>query len=551
MRAQPETNVHHAAPPVGSARGPILQRKCACGQHSQGGAECGGCRKNHEKKLQRRAIATPGPAFAPPIVHEVLRSSGQPLDAATRDFFEPRFGQDFSGVRVHSDARAAQSAHGVDALAYTVGQNIVFGAQQFAPRTSGGQQLLAHELTHVVQQSGAGGSAALQPSLRLIGSNDPSERQAEAMAASAVSGYPAGASSFRNAQRQQVSLGSVQCTPAPPTYKGVTGNRDMSKIRIDAIPDFQAKELTAKRDIHPHVLDPAIVHITWELFDPQDASVTGYSTTPGQANSTTLPFKLDPTDFSGGGFKGGEYTLRCIGLNIRHEPNFYADRDFHVLGSDLTTHTALPTTYGDLTFTEYKAVNAHPPTTPNYELDVKLQFLPKTSVTCSDVSFIQSMQTIDSDGKSQQNTVNVQQDARKTPLAWSIDALAGDPSPFYIRGRSAAGTVIDKPSLGHKGTGGKPSSEATLVDTPKWDMPNNAKFESCAMCRSGLGAGQVFGCATWGYTADAAGKVTLMPRSFRQLPSDEFKEARSAWNAWRTSVPAATRPEEAPPITKP
>ncbi|MGB9632210.1 MAG: DUF4157 domain-containing protein [Chloroflexaceae bacterium] len=88
----------------------------------------------------------------PPIVHEVLRSPGQPLDAETRAFMEPRFGHDFSRVRVHTDARAAESARAVNALAYTVGRDVVFGAGQYAPGASAGRRLLAHELAHVVQQ---------------------------------------------------------------------------------------------------------------------------------------------------------------------------------------------------------------------------------------------------------------------------------------------------------------------------------------------------------------------------------------------------------------
>src|SRR5207245_97025 len=103
-----------------------------------------------------------GPAQAPPIVHEVLRAPGQPLDAATRAVMEPRFGHDFSRVRVHSDARAAQSARAVNALAYTVGRDVVFGANQYTSDTQLGQRLLAHELTHVVQQ---GGGAASRPAV--------------------------------------------------------------------------------------------------------------------------------------------------------------------------------------------------------------------------------------------------------------------------------------------------------------------------------------------------------------------------------------------------
>lgn len=86
-------------------------------------------------------------------VSDVLKSPGQPLDAATRARMEPQFGYDFSRVRVHTDAQAAMSAQSVHAKAYTAGQNLVFGAGQYAPHSTQGQRLMAHELTHVVQQA--------------------------------------------------------------------------------------------------------------------------------------------------------------------------------------------------------------------------------------------------------------------------------------------------------------------------------------------------------------------------------------------------------------
>jgi hypothetical protein len=83
-----------------------------------------------------------------------LAGSGSPLDPTTRASFEHRLGHDFSKVRIHADASAAESARAADALAYTVGHNVVFGAGQYRPATSEGRRLLAHELTHVVQQAG-------------------------------------------------------------------------------------------------------------------------------------------------------------------------------------------------------------------------------------------------------------------------------------------------------------------------------------------------------------------------------------------------------------
>ena len=134
--------------------------------------------------LQRRSANQAEPTKIPPIVHDVLRSPGQPLDTATRDFMEPRFGYDFSRVRVHTNARAAESARAVNALAYTMGQDVIFGVGQYAPETKIGKPLLAHELAHVVQQSSA--STSIQSKATSISQpGDVAEHRAD-LAADAV-----------------------------------------------------------------------------------------------------------------------------------------------------------------------------------------------------------------------------------------------------------------------------------------------------------------------------------------------------------------------------
>ncbi len=113
--------------------------------------------------VQRRAPAGGmGLMEAPQSVQEVLSTPGQPLDAATRDFFEPRFGHDFGAVRVHTDWHAARSARDVQARAYTVGMDLVFGDGGYAPGTASGRRLLAHELAHVFQQGQGFGPGLLQ-----------------------------------------------------------------------------------------------------------------------------------------------------------------------------------------------------------------------------------------------------------------------------------------------------------------------------------------------------------------------------------------------------
>jgi Domain of unknown function (DUF4157)/Putative peptidoglycan binding domain len=165
-----------------SRLGEMLQRKCACGNHTVAGGECEGCSKKNGL-LQRAARGpehnTQSSGGVPPIVREVLGSPGQPIDADTRAFFEPRFGHDFSRVRVHNNSRAAESARAVNALAYTVGSDIVFRGGRYDPATGSGKRILAHELTHVVQQHGL---PAAPNRMEISPPDDSFERNADAMA---------------------------------------------------------------------------------------------------------------------------------------------------------------------------------------------------------------------------------------------------------------------------------------------------------------------------------------------------------------------------------
>ncbi|HXP90035.1 MAG TPA: DUF4157 domain-containing protein [Fibrobacteria bacterium] len=110
-------------------------------------------------KLHRRPVGTPAPSEAPGVVEDVLRSPGSPLEPASRAAMESSFGQDFGHVQVHAGSKAAESARAVNARAYTVGRDIVFGAGEYDTRSRIGRGLLAHELAHVVQQGGGSGSA--------------------------------------------------------------------------------------------------------------------------------------------------------------------------------------------------------------------------------------------------------------------------------------------------------------------------------------------------------------------------------------------------------
>lgn len=175
------TQTHQQKPTATPIAGGLLQRKCACGSHTISGGECAECSK--KQTLQRASLSSRGRGIegegrVPPIVHEVLRSAGQLLSPATRAFVESRFGHDFSQVKVHTNAKAAESAQEINAKAYTVGRHVVFGAHRYAPHTKAGLRLLAHELAHVVQQ----GTADASGSLSVAPASSEREREAESAA---------------------------------------------------------------------------------------------------------------------------------------------------------------------------------------------------------------------------------------------------------------------------------------------------------------------------------------------------------------------------------
>jgi hypothetical protein len=177
LRAQQKTA---PAPSFTPARS-LLQRKCACGGTPGPTGECETCdRKRLQRKSGDSKSKNQNDSSVPPIVDEVLRSTGQPLDAGTRAFMEPRFGHDFSQVRVHTDARAAESASAISSLAYTVGHDVVMGAGSYVPGGRETRKLLAHELTHVVQQSQS--SRVPQGPLTVGAGDCPSENEADFIA---------------------------------------------------------------------------------------------------------------------------------------------------------------------------------------------------------------------------------------------------------------------------------------------------------------------------------------------------------------------------------
>jgi hypothetical protein len=232
------------------ARSLVVQRKCACGGSAGSGGECSECR-DEKLKIQRNASNHSAIGNVPPVVHTVLNSAGRPLDTDARSFMENRFGQDFSGVRIHNDAQAGESARAVNAHAYTVGQDVVFAAGKYQPESHGGRELLAHELAHTVQQRGLG-LHRFSDDLRFSSSEDARlEREADAAARAVIAGgasppsptrasaprmsrAPAGSSPVTEDQKEALEKAGFREMDTPPA--GVTGIRRFLVVEAFPLP---------------------------------------------------------------------------------------------------------------------------------------------------------------------------------------------------------------------------------------------------------------------------------------------------------------------------
>ena len=206
-----------SAPAHGMSNQRLLQRKSA------GGGTGSKFEAERNATLRRRAAVQDEPATVPPIVHEVLASPGQPLDAGTRADMEPRFGHSFGDVRVHADSKAAESARAVNAHAYTVGRDVVFGTGQYQRETVAGKRLLAHELTHIVQQANG-----YQTKLAINQPGDQYEQEADRAALAVSQGEPSpvygqtGAGVMRQLMKQQAAKSQADegASGAQPTIYG-------------------------------------------------------------------------------------------------------------------------------------------------------------------------------------------------------------------------------------------------------------------------------------------------------------------------------------------
>ncbi|UCV17573.1 eCIS core domain-containing protein [Ferribacterium limneticum] len=204
MTAAPQAERQTKTP----AKGRTLLRKCACGGSKQTDDD-----QRKSLLLQRKAQSQIDDEHAPAVVEQALRSGGEALPDEVREHFESSFGHSFSQVRIHTDGLAARSARAVGARAFTVGSDIVFNSSEFQPNSPSGRHLIAHELTHVVQQSAmpANGGA-----LKIGRTDSGFEREADRIADRVSNSLPPVFSTKRGQTNAlpRTSVGGISAAPA-------------------------------------------------------------------------------------------------------------------------------------------------------------------------------------------------------------------------------------------------------------------------------------------------------------------------------------------------
>ena len=366
---------------LGVDRALVLRRACACGGSGGAGAMCSECAKKEE--LQRSPVGPATSTEAPASVHHVLRSPGQTLDRETRAFFESCFGKDFSSVRIHSDSRAAESARAVSALAYAVGNHVVFGEGLYSPGTRDGRNLLAHELTHTLQQCDAHHTPGA--ALTIGSSHDPAEREAEHVVSRINSAGPLG---VRNSSPPQVSR---SCTPSsvcnPGGVPGSATGADTAITAAEAPARARRKAMSPARAVSTghagrataaeafmqshqpgrlavlqgvfidHDMDPGeFAGLTQDCGDwIAKALPAGSPTPPGMAGATkpctfvhgelnqhALTFNTDPTAATIGGLSRELWRVNAVQLLIHESGHIIFENVPHATPSGITSASCTP-----------------------------------------------------------------------------------------------------------------------------------------------------------------------------------------------------------------
>jgi len=332
-----------------------LQRKCACGSSAGAGDGCEECKKKAQIQ-RRRASHGEEPGTVPPIVKEVLNSPGQPLDAETRALFEPSFSYDFGKVRVHTDSRAAESARAVQAHAYTVGRHVVFGTAQYAPRTALGKSLMAHELTHVVQQSQNAQGA--DTAWRISSPTDAAEREAESIGRASLNGQvtPPQATSSGTLLRLGANAG-CSTEQANSIHQGIYDSRGWLK---KAIPQMDQSPLSAK------VLGSLKSNFgaTYGVATNAPAIKAKLSTALGALGTNPFSCATDATDtlckdHCGDSAPGSNASTICSNITLKPSGDT-------VFRAGCVLHESFHASFADFSTDSYSGWNGHAQQTPGY-----------------------------------------------------------------------------------------------------------------------------------------------------------------------------------------
>lgn len=259
-RADQETNPDPDRGDRGQRATPTVEPRCGCGRSAPHG-ECASCRQS--RGLIQRSGRTTTAREAPASVHDVLHTPGRAFDRTTRAAFESSFGESFGHVRLHDDARAHASAQAIGARAYTVGEHMVFGAGALTSETLAGRHLLAHELTHVLQQRSS--SPSPDVGLAIGRPYDAVEGEADRTAHAVTSGgevpqrfRAAGAVVQRACGAAAIGARAAECADRDPVF--VTGH---PLFRFDVnCDDFAAGEEARLRGVAAALpaSGPIVVH---------------------------------------------------------------------------------------------------------------------------------------------------------------------------------------------------------------------------------------------------------------------------------------------------
>ncbi len=296
--------------------------------------------EEEQEMVQRKASGDSTPlnseqssSEVPPIVHEVLNSPGHPLANETLTFMESRFGHDFSQVRVHTDSKATESAQTVNALAYTVGQNVVFGTGKYAPGTNTGNSLLAHELAHVIQQRY---STPTLHSLNIASPDGADEREVDSIADQVMGGIPVIQPRYATTpalQRKMLNNVVTDFLPNPKLAKACVVHLHGEEHTALAV----AKEIRSRRCVNLVHLDTTKRYVDFEIVVNGtthlcQADPNRIFTTTGRKNDAILEChsqKANNTHVAGkGADKKAQDAAQKVQEAAEKELQLFADNDW-------------------------------------------------------------------------------------------------------------------------------------------------------------------------------------------------------------------------------